>query len=237
MLNVRRAIELAINKEALIPAFYGGRGSVANTFIPETSQWFDVIEGGVTPNAYDAEAAAQLLTDAGFTADNPATIHFWFPTGVTRPYMPDPAGLHQAITQMLEDAGFVVESHNDIWDSPGYLFDAQNGYYDLHFLGWTGDWDDPGNFYGIHFGYDGGDPAVQFGCDADMEAALDTANGEANPDARGAAWAEVAGLVHDNVCFVTLVHGDTAVALADNVQGYAVNPTGSESMATVSLSE
>ena len=236
-LNVRRAIELAINKEALIPAFYGGRGSVANTFIPETSQWFDVIEGGVTPNAYDAEAAAQLLTDAGFTADNPATIHFWFPTGVTRPYMPDPAGLHQAITQMLEDAGFVVESHNDIWDSPGYLFDAQNGYYDLHFLGWTGDWDDPGNFYGIHFGYDGGDPAVQFGCDADMEAALDTANGEANPDARGAAWAEVAGLVHDNVCFVTLVHGDTAVALADNVQGYAVNPTGSESMATVSLSE
>ena len=46
-----------------------------------------------------------------------------------------------------------------------------------------------------------------------------------------------AGLVHDNVCFVTLVHGDTAVALADNVQGYDVNPTGSESMATVSLSE
>jgi peptide/nickel transport system substrate-binding protein len=236
-LNVRRAIELAINKEALIPAFYGGRGSVANTFIPETSQWFDVIEGGVTPNAYDPEAAAQLLADAGFTADNPATIHFWFPTGVTRPYMPDPAGLHQAITQMLEDAGFVVESHNDIWDSPGYLFDAQNGYYDLHFLGWTGDWDDPGNFYGIHFGYDGGDPAVQFECDADMQEALNTANGEANPDARGAAWAEVAGLVHDNVCFVTLVHGDTAVALAANVQGYAVNPTGSESMATVSLSE
>ena len=236
-LNVRRAIELAINKEALIPSFYGGRGSVATTFMPETSQWADVVEGGVTPNAYDPEAAAQLLADAGFTADNPATLHFWFPTQVTRPYMPDPAGLHQAITQMLEDAGFVVESHSDIWDSPGYLFDAQNGYYDLHFLGWTGDWDDPGNFYGIHFGYDGDDPAVQFDCDADMKAALDTANGEANPDARGAAWAEVAGLVHDNVCFITLVHGDTAVALADNVQGYLVNPTGSESMATVSLSE
>ena len=121
--------------------------------MPDTSQWADVIEGGVTPNAFDPEAAAQLLADAGFTADNPATVHFWFPTEVTRPYMPDPAGLHQAITQMLEDAGFVVESHSDIWDDPGYLFDAQNGYYDLHFLGWTGDWDDPGNFYGIHFGY------------------------------------------------------------------------------------
>ena len=76
------------------------------------------------------------------------------------------SGLHQAITQMLEDVGFVVESHSDIWDDPGYLFDAQNGYYDLHFLGWTGDWDDPGNFYGIHFAYSDGKPAVQFDCQA-----------------------------------------------------------------------
>ena len=236
-LNVRKAIELAIDKEALIPAFYGDRGSVATTFMPETSQWADVIEAAVTPNAFDPDAARQLLADAGFTADNPATVHFWFPTEVTRPYMPDPAGLHQAITQMLEDVGFVVESHSDIWDDPGYLFDAQNGFYDLHFLGWTGDWDDPGNFYGIHFAYSDGEPAVQFDCQADLEDALATANEEANPEARGAAWAEVAKLVHDNVCFVTLVHGDTAVALAPNVHGYEVNPTGSESMATVSISE
>ena len=53
--------------------------------------------------------------------------------------MPDPAGLHEAVTQMLTDVGFNVVSHSDIWDDPGYLFDAQNGYYDLHFLGWTGD--------------------------------------------------------------------------------------------------
>jgi peptide/nickel transport system substrate-binding protein len=233
--NVRRAIELAIDKEALIPAFYGGRGSVANTFMPETSQWFDVIESGVTPNAYDPEAASQLLADAGFTADNPATVHFWYPTEVTRPYMPDPAGLHQAITQMLEDAGFVVESHSDIWADPGYLFDAQNGFYDLHFLGWTGDWDDPGNFYGIHFGFDAdGNPAAQFGCNPDgLQDAMATANGEVDPTARGEAWADVAGIVHDNVCFATLVHGDTALAFTQEVQGYEANPTGSESFATV----
>ena len=236
-LKVRQAIEMAIDKEALIPAFYGGRGSVADNFMPDTSQWADVIGAAVTPVPFDLDGAKQLLADAGFTADNPAVVHFWFPTEVTRPYMPDPAGLHQAITQMLEDAGFVVESHSDIWDDPGYLFDAQNGYYDLHFLGWTGDWDDPGNFYGIHFAYSGGEPAVQFGCDADIEDALTKANEEANPEARGADWAEVAKAVHDNVCFVTLVHGDTAVALAPNVSGYQVNPTGSESLATVSISE
>ena len=235
---VRQAIEMAINKEALIPAFYGGRGSVATTFIPETSIWVDVVESGVTPNDFDADGARQLLADAGFTADNPATIHFWYPTEVTRPYMPDPAGLHQAITQMLEDVGFVVEPHSDIWDSPGYLLDAQSGFYDLHFLGWTGDWDDPGNWYGIHFGYAQGEPAAQFGCDVDgLEDAINSAEAETDPDARGQAWAEAAGLIHDNVCFVTLVHGDTALAFDDTVQGYEANPTGSESFATVSVSE
>jgi peptide/nickel transport system substrate-binding protein len=237
-LAVRQAIEMAIDKEALIPAFYGGRGSVATTFIPETSQWVDATEAGVTPNEYDPDAAQQLLADAGFTADNPATLHFWFPTEVTRPYMPDPAGLHQAVTQMLEDAGFVVEAHSDIWDSPGYLLDAQSGFYDLHFLGWTGDWDDPGNWYGIHFGYSQGAPAAQFGCEVDgLEDAINAAEAEVDPAARGQAWAEVAGLIHDNVCFVTLVHGDTALAFTDTVQGYQANPTGSESFATVSLSE
>jgi peptide/nickel transport system substrate-binding protein len=238
-LAVRQAIDMAIDKEALIPAFYGGRGSVARNFMPETSQWVDEIAAGVEPVEFSTEGAAALLEGAGFTADNPATVYFWYPTQVTRPYMPDPAGLHQAVTQMLEDAGFVVVPMNDIWDSPGYLFDAQNGYYDLHFLGWTGDWDDPANFYGIHFSYAaGGAPAAQFGCDVDgLEDAMAAANAEVEPTARGEAWAEVAGLIHNNECFVTLVHGDTAVAMESFVHGYEVNPTGSESMATVWLSE
>ena len=236
-LAVRQAIEMAIDKESLIGAFYGGRGTVATTFMPDTSQWADAVAAGVTPVEYDPEGAAALLEDAGFTADNPATIHFWYPTEVTRPYMPDPAGLHQAVTGMLEAAGFTVVPHNDIWDSPGYLFDAQNGYYDLHFLGWTGDWDDPGNWYGIHFGYSQGEPAAQFGCDPEgLEDAINAAEAETDPTARGEAWGEVAGLIHGDVCFVTLVHGDTALAFTPEVQGYEANPTGSESFATVWLS-
>ena len=235
-LAVRQAIAAAIDKQALIDAFYGGRGSVADDFIPPSSGWYDAVLGGVTPDVYDQDAARQLLADAGFTADNPATVHFWFPTGVTRPYMPDPAGLHEAVTQMLTDVGFVVESHSDIWDDPGYLFDAQNGYYDLHFLGWTGDYDDPSNWYGVHFGYQQGEPAAQFGCDVDgLEDALTAANAELDETARGEAWAEVAGLIQDNVCFVTLVHGDTALAFTPEVQGYEPNPTGSESFDSVWL--
>jgi peptide/nickel transport system substrate-binding protein len=236
-LAVRQAIEMAIDKEALIGPFYGGRGSAADTFIPPSSGWYDAILAGVEPAEFDPDGARQLLEDAGFGADNPATVHFWYPTEVTRPYMPDPRGLHEAITQMLEDAGFVVVPNSDIWDSPGYLFDAQNGFYDLHFLGWTGDYDDPANWYGVHFGYSQGEPATQFGCDVEgLEEAIATADAELDETARGEAWAEAAGLIHSNVCFVTLVHGDTALAFDESVQGYEPNPTGSESFKTVWLS-
>ena len=237
-LAVRQAVAMAIDREALIDPFYGGRGAVADIFMPPSSGWYESVVAGVEPVSYDPEGAAQLLADAGFTEENPATIHFWFPTEVTRPYMPDPRGLHEAVSQMLEDAGFVVEPHSDIWDSPGYLFDAQNGFYDMHFLGWTGDYDDPSNWYGVHFGYAQGEPASQFGCDVDgLEDAIITADGELDETARGEAWAEVAGLIHENVCFVTLVHGDTALAFTSEVQGYEPNPTGSESFVTVWLSE
>ena len=233
---VREAVGMAIDKAALIEAFYGGRGSPADMFIPPSSGWYDAVIAGVEPDAYDPDGARALLEEAGYDADNPATVHFWYPTEVTRPYMPDPRGLHEAVTQMLEDVGFEVVPHSDIWDDPGYLFDAQNGFYDLHFLGWTGDYDDPSNWYGVHFGYAQGEPAAQFGCDVNgLEDALATGDAALDEEERGAAWAEVAGLIHGADCFITVAHGDTALAFTDVVQGYEPNPTGSESFRSVWL--
>jgi peptide/nickel transport system substrate-binding protein len=235
---VREAIGMAIDKAALIETFYGGRGSPADMFIPPSSGWYEAVLAGVEPDVYDPEGAQQLLADAGFGPESPPTVHFWYPTEVTRPYMPDPRGLHEAVTQMLEDAGFVVEPHSDIWDDPGYLFDAQNGFYDLHFLGWTGDYDDPSNWYGVHFGYAQGEPAAQFGCDVEgLEDALAAGDAALDEEERGAAWAEVAGIIHGADCFITLAHGDTALAFTDVVQGYEPNPTGSESFKTVWLTD
>ena len=64
---------------------------------------------------------------------------------------------------------------------------------------------------------------------------FDTATAETDETARVEAWATAAGMIHDNVCFVTLAHGDTALAFTDEVQGYEPNPTGSESFRSVWL--
>ena len=229
-LAVRQAVAMAIDREALIDPFYGGGGVVADCFLPPSSGWFDSVCGAVTPVEYDPEGAAQLLADAGFDESNPPVVNFWYPTEVTRPYMPDPEGLHEAVTAMLEDAGFQVEPGSAVWN-PEYLTESQAGNYDLHFLGWTGDYDDPSNWYGNHFGFDAdGNPNTQFDCAPEgLEDAINEAEGTLDETARGEAWAEVAQIVHDNVCFLTMVHGETGIATVDEVQGYVANPTGSES--------
>jgi peptide/nickel transport system substrate-binding protein len=239
-LAVRQAIALAIDKQALVDASYGGRGAVADIFLPPSSGWYDGVRAEVDDEntyPYDPDAARALLEEAGFGEDEPPTVHFWAPTGVTRPYMPDPEGLQQQIATMLEDVGFVVEQDSSDWTSE-YTSAVQNGDYELHLLGWAADYDDPSNWYGLHFGYSQGEPATQFGCDAvGLEDAISTAGQTLEGADRAAAWGQAANIIHGQVCFVTLAHADTALAFADAVHGYEPNPTGAETFAPVWLSD
>jgi len=237
-LAVRQAVAHAIDKAALVEPFYGGRGLAADIFMPPTSAWYDVMLDGVPTFQFDQDAARTLLADAGFGPDNPPEIEFWFPTEVTRPYMPDPAGEAEAIITMLEAVGFVVTSNSSIWGTEYIPAATGAGAYELHFLGWTGDYDDPWNWYGYHFDLQDGEPPVQFNCDPEgLRDAFATGNSSFDEASRGAAFNEVARLIHENVCFVTLVHGDTALAFKPGVEGYVPAPTGSESFKTVWLSQ
>jgi peptide/nickel transport system substrate-binding protein len=237
-LAVRQAVAHAINKEALIGPFYGGRGSVADIFVPPSSEaWHPVLRQAVPVYEYNPDRARELLAEAGYGPDNPPQVEFWYPTEVTRPYMPDPAGLAEATITMLEEVGFVVTPNSSIWGTE-YLPAATAGQYDLHWLGWTGDYDDPWNWYGYHFDYRAGQPNAQFNCDpTGLREAFETANASFDEETRGQAFNEVVRLVHEDVCFVTIVHGDTALAFRPEVQGYVAAPTGSESFKGVWLQQ
>jgi ABC-type transport system substrate-binding protein len=131
----------------------------------------------------------------------------------------------------------VVEQDSSDWTSE-YTSAVQNGDYELHLLGWAADYDDPSNWYGLHFGYSQGEPATQFGCDAEgLEDAIRTAGQTLEGADRAAAWGQAANIIHGQVCFVTLAHADTALAFADAVHGYEPNPTGAETFASVWLSD
>ena len=71
----------------------------------------------ITAPKYDLEKAKSLLAEAGASD---LTLKFYWPTEVTRPYMPRPKDLFGAISGDLEKAGIKIDVVTKPWNG-GYL--------------------------------------------------------------------------------------------------------------------
>jgi peptide/nickel transport system substrate-binding protein len=143
---VRRAVAYGLDRESVIKNFYYGTGKVAHEFMPPSLFGYT---DKVTKYTYDPEKAKSLLRQAGLTL--PVKVEFWYPTGVSRPYMPDPKRNFEAFAASLEKSGFTVDARSAPW-RPDYVARVNNGTAgDLNLIGWTGDFGDPDNFVGTFF--------------------------------------------------------------------------------------
>jgi len=215
---VRQAVAYGLDRAAVVNAFYGGRGQTTDQFLPP--QLFGYAKKGVPSYAYNPDKAKSLLKEAGLTL--PVKIDFWFPTNVSRPYMPDPSRNFQAFQASLEKSGFQVTAHSAPW-RPDYLGTVQSGGAQLYLLGWTGDWGDPGNFLNVHFGA----KKDQFGFDnASLFALLAKADAETNLAKRTALYQAASVAVMKFLPVVPYVHSTPALAFKSNVKGFIASPVG-----------
>ncbi|MBW4719717.1 ABC transporter substrate-binding protein [Saccharothrix obliqua] len=144
-LKVRQALQYAINREQLVKSQLPEGATVASQFMPPLVNGYDKSLEAVK---YDPEKAKALLAEAGASD---LTLKFYWPTEVTRPYMPSPKDLYGAIAGDLQKAGIKVEATSKPWNG-GYLTDVDNGVPDLFMLGWTGDNGTAHNWVGTFFG-------------------------------------------------------------------------------------
>ena len=93
----------------------------------------------------------EAVAPAGGRLKLPLAVDFWYPTSVSRPYMPNPQQNAEAFGASLRTVGFKVTFHAAPW-RPDYLGAVQSGKAELYLLGWTGDFGDPANFLNVHFG-------------------------------------------------------------------------------------
>jgi peptide/nickel transport system substrate-binding protein len=227
-LEVRQAIAHGLNRQEVVDNFYGGRGEVAKAFMPpEVVGYAD----DVTEYEFDPEKSKQLLQDAGLTL--PVEIEFWYPSDVSRPYMPDPKRNFEAFAASLNDAGFKVTPRTAPW-SPDYLGAVDEGNAQVYLLGWTGDYGDPDNFIGTFF--QSAQKAWGFE-NQEIFDALDAAETETDLDERERLYQEANKLIMDFLPGVPYVHTKPALAFAANVSGYEPSPVSLESFATVSIEE
>jgi peptide/nickel transport system substrate-binding protein len=228
-LAVRQAIGYAVNKQAYIDAFYGGLGTPADNFMPLTIQYAKPL--GLP--TYDPENAKSLLT--GLSAEE-LTLDFWWPSDVSRPYMPDPKGLFEAVSSDLTAVGFTVTPHTDVW-SPNYLDNAYKGQYQNWLLGITCQWAGPDNFLKVnYFGYVDGQPPTNYAYRNDaLNQTMDDAL--AAPDAATAErlWGEAQDMLAADLPIVPLVNSRPAAAARTNVHGFVGSGNLSELLNSVWL--
>jgi peptide/nickel transport system substrate-binding protein len=225
-IKVRQAIAHGLNRQEVVDNFYGGRGEVAKEFMPpEVVGYAD----DVTEYDFDPAKSKQLLQEAGLTL--PVPITFWYPSDVSRPYMPDPKRNFEAFRASLEQAGFKVTPKTAPW-SPDYLGNVDEGNAQVYLLGWTGDYGDPDNFVGTFFQ----NPQKAWGFDnKEIFTALADAETETDLEKREDLYKEANRKIMDFLPGVPYVHTKPALAFQANVKGYQPSPVSLESFAPVTI--
>ncbi len=227
-IRVRQAIAHAIDKEAVISQSLPEGTKAATQFIPEVVAGFS---NDVTTYDYDPEKAKALLAEAG---QSDLTLQFNYPTGVSRPYMPSPEDTFVAIKSQLEAVGITVTPVADQW-SPDYLDKIQGtADHGVHLLGWTGDYNDTGNFVGVFFGRE--KPEWGFN---NPQLFKDLADAAALPtvDEQAPAYEKINNEVMDFLPGVPLAHPTPSLAFASKVQGYQSSPVQDEVWNNVTVQE
>ena len=130
--RVRRALNLAVDRDAILRNVAGGRGVLAAGTIPPGLAGHDSTR---RPYPFDPEAAKRLLAEAGHAT---LTIQLW------RSSRPIYARIAQSIQQDLASAGVTVEIVER--DAASARAAARNGEADLFLTDWYGDYPDPENF-------------------------------------------------------------------------------------------
>jgi dipeptide transport system substrate-binding protein len=136
--RVRKALNMAINKKAIIDAVYLSTGVAAINPIPP-SMWS--YNDAVKDDPYDPEAAKKLLAEAGHP--NGFETDLWA-MPVQRPYNPNAKRIAELMQADLAKVGVKAEIKSFEWGE--YRKRLQNGEHQMGQLGWTGDNGDPDNF-------------------------------------------------------------------------------------------
>ena len=135
--RVRKALNMAVNKPAIIEAVFQGAGKAAKNPIPPTMWSYN---DAIQDDPYDPEAAKKLLAEAGVTD---LKTNLWA-MPVQRPYNPNAKRMAELVQADWKAVGVDAEIVSYEWGE--YLKRSSAGEHETVLLGWTGDNGDPDNF-------------------------------------------------------------------------------------------
>jgi dipeptide transport system substrate-binding protein len=228
--RVRRAVNMAIDKAAIIAAVYQGAGVVAKNPVPPTLWSYN---DAIKDYPYDPAQARTLLAEAGY-AQGFETDLWYMP--VSRPYMPNARRVAEMIEADLGRIGVRVRLVTDEWGA--YRAKLQAGEHAMALYGWTGDNGDPDNFLHVLLGCTsarlGGNNIAKW-CDARYDKLVTDAKLTTDRAVRERLYREAQEIVHEEAPWVPLAHSVVFMATRASVTGFKMDPLGREIFEGVDL--
>ena len=139
--RVRKALQLALDRQTLLAALYGGQGSVENGIFPHGLYGFNP---DLPEIPYDPDQARRLLEEAGYPDGIDLTI------SVKSSASQREMTLSQLAASMWKNVG--VRANVKVVDGNDWMDLRTNGKLACYPATWTADYDDPDNFIYTFFG-------------------------------------------------------------------------------------
>lgn len=226
--NVRKALNMSINKQAIIDAVFQGSGKIAKNPIPPTIWSYDE---STVDDAYDPEKAKEMLAAAGVEG---LEMDIWA-MPVQRPYNPNARRMAEVMQEDLSKVGVKVNIVSYDWGE--YLEKSKEvDRAGAVLLGWTGDNGDPDNFLAVLLGCDGvgGSNRAQW-CHQPFEDAIQKAKTVSDIEERTALYKEAQKIFKEQAPWATIAHSVVYKPLRKEVEGFKIDPFGGHIFYGVSI--
>ncbi|MGV8855122.1 MAG: ABC transporter substrate-binding protein [Devosia sp.] len=228
--KVRKALNMAINKQAIIDAVYQGAGQVAVNLIPPTMWSYNK---DVKDDAYDPEAAKAALEEAGV---KDLTIDLWA-MPVSRPYNPNAQRVAEMIQSDWAAVGVTANIVSYEWTeyrTRGKLVDRPGAFQ----IGWTGDNGDPDNFFATLFSCSAiGVSNYSSWCDEGFEKLIQDAKTTSDQAERAKLYEQAQVVFKEQAPALTLAHSKVFMPMNKRVTGFTMDPLGIHRFDNVDVTE
>lgn len=229
---VRRAVNMAVDREILVKTLYQGLGTVTNTPLPPILWGY---ESSIKGYPHDPARARELLAKAGYP--NGFSTSLWYPS-TTREYLPQAKAVAEAIQANLKEVGIICKLFTFDWGT--YLNKTYNGEHEMALLGWVGDNGDPDNFlYPLLDKDNARKPGsnIAFYENNEVHKLILEAQQTLDQSRRAALYKRAQKIIAEEAPWVPLVSAHQKVAYRKEVKGFIPHPTGMLRFHPVSLSE
>ncbi|NQZ94114.1 MAG: ABC transporter substrate-binding protein [Moritella sp.] len=226
--RVRQALNMAVNKPAIIDAVFNGSGKAATNPIPPTMWSYN---NDIKDYEFDLVKAKALLAEAGFP-DGFETNIWAMP--VQRPYNPNARRMAEIMQSDWAKIGVKAKIVTFEWGE--YLKRASQGEHETILLGWTGDNGDPDNFLAVLLGCDAvGGANRSMWCNAEFDKLVKEAKTTADQAVRTDLYEKAQVIFKQQAPWATIAHSVVFEPVRKEVKGYVIDPLGGHNFYSVSL--